>query len=228
MTDQQFVCPKCGQIDMVQRVSAVYFSGISSGNVQGNTVGGAVASGEQTAIMDGTSKMIAASRTSPSRCLTPPTRPVLHTSSPTASLFIAVVGAYVTYVGLQAHSRLTLGAGLLYVMLGVVLILVAALKARGQTALFNSKVAIWEQAMQRWYWMRYCSRDEITFDPTSGRYAPVEYVIDLLYRDLEPAPTQSISMQPNSAVPGQTDRPGAAGATARHWRRFPDGRWEPR
>ena len=80
MASQQLVCPKCGQIDMVQKVSAVYSACISSGNFQGNTVGGANTSGGQTTVMGATTNLKGTNQSHLSQRLSPPSRPTYGNS----------------------------------------------------------------------------------------------------------------------------------------------------
>ncbi len=75
-TQSQIICPKCNHLDMIQKVSAVYSTGIATGTYAGPSGGLATTIGSgKPAIVGGYTLLHGSSQTALSHKLAPPSKP---------------------------------------------------------------------------------------------------------------------------------------------------------
>jgi hypothetical protein len=163
------ICPECGKDDMIQKVSAIYSAGVTSGSYTGPT------SGQAT------------SQTGLSMQLAPPNKP----SAPSTTGGI-VIGIILLWIGL-AFGTCTLSGtmikdapGVLLFCLVVACIGVAILastnsKAKQHAEKVAAEMPHWEKAMQRWNSLYYCARDDGVFNPKEREFMPVSQMMSYLY-----------------------------------------------
>lgn len=164
-------CPKCGQIDRVQKVSIIYEGGISKS--------------EYKTIMPPPPKTNwaplpitreAVSQTELSRKLAPPPKPV-HTIN--WLLFVLFGGA--AFLLLCAATEEWGGSGFLAYAPAYVAVLVYGLIEYARKKNVEAKLPEWHALMYRWNQLYYCGRDGSVFIPGENRVVPVDQMISLLY-----------------------------------------------
>jgi hypothetical protein len=189
MTNQQLACPRCGQIDQIQKVSSVFSSGISTGTYSGSTA----------------TFVSGSSQTFLSKKLSPPKKPEASCSS-CAEIGITIIlflfGGFLilsTFLSISCNLRAIFSGevrvvpaiilGLLGVGIGGGLILTGIIvwgssqKAADRRAVEEAaQMTKWELAMSRWNQLYYCYRDDGVFDPDERVFIPVKQMMNYLYR----------------------------------------------
>lgn len=200
-------CPHCGEVDRVQKVSATYASGVSTGSVAGWTVDS-----------DADVGIVAASghsQTQLSRLLAPPTQPRSTSWAPILLmlwlLVVAIPGALVAIMGLgglllvasagievlvSATAEMREAAGPLLLVavlspLGVAVGVVAwviplwafSKEWRSHRQRVPAEKARWERAVYRWDQLYYCARDDGAFILCETSLVPINQLEHFLYRD---------------------------------------------
>lgn len=182
---QNYNCPQCGQIDRVEKVSALVGAGTAAGIYTGNTSGsGVIASISQTAL---------------SQKLSPPTKPTYQNPWGCASVFFTVVGIFFgiialivafSPVGYQATPPLSFW-DLIQITLVIVVpfsipIIIIALKAKTaqqRKITFDTDYPRWQHAIINWNELYYCARNDVVFRPGKPQdCVPVSQMAKLLYK----------------------------------------------
>ena len=69
------------------------------------------------------------------------------------------------------------GGFTLLITISLILTFIKMLKARSQ---LKEITPIWEQKMEKWERLYYCSKDQVVFDPKTGKNVPIDEVNNLL------------------------------------------------
>jgi hypothetical protein len=188
-------CPKCGQIDRVDKVSSIYSRGVSSGTYSGPTTGVNMPVGKgQASVIGGYSTLSGSSQTLLSQRLAPPEKP-----SARGSLGVIVgIGAFVFVIGgllgfldliyaINAPEEVEFhcccgGTALGAIVMGICLVIYAGITVNKRAARVASQIPHWKRAMVRWNRLYYCARDDGVFDPEDGIFVPTEQMMDYIYR----------------------------------------------
>lgn len=177
-------CPTCGQMDMVQKVSAIYSTGISSGSFAGPSTGAALMADGTATLVGGITSLKGTSQTALSRRLAPPEQPTYRPFSWFA-VCIALVSFLIAmpfaFLGIILQSGSDLFVALLFGSIGVGIIYAAYAGVNNRKASARAAMPIWNKAMERWYALYYCARDDIVFVPGEGRSGHAEGLRSLLY-----------------------------------------------
>jgi hypothetical protein len=183
-------CPKCGQIDMVLKVSALHSGGVSSTEYEvivpiqlGSTV---------TPV---SSKRVGVSQTELSKKLAPPSKPepkdyAVYNDTErvlkTLATLAVCLGLVLAIWGQCANLATLGGQGLLQLILGIALVgcggayiyFVTSRREKQAMAVLMSR---WKRAIARWNQLYYCSRDDGVFIPGQSHFVPVDQMTDFLY-----------------------------------------------
>ena len=187
MTAEQLNCPKCGQVDMVQKVSAIYSGGITTSSLSGSSVGGAVPIGKgQISVGGGYTTLKGGSQSLLSQRLTQPQMPSAEGMSGNAIgcgtiLFcsgIIILGVIFFVGGIMSWIILPL----VLIFAGSAILIVSYNAAKERIAKANSQMPQWEKAMAIWNALYFCARDDGVFDPNERVFIPIHQLMDYLYR----------------------------------------------
>jgi hypothetical protein len=189
MSDQ-LKCPKCGQIDMVQKVSALYGSGISVGEYGGPSIGVATPVGSgRPSLVTGSTRLSGVSQTALSAKLAPPAKPTYKTPGGwllTGFIVLLVVGIIGSSISVMvagtAEDRLE-AIIVEPVALGIVIVLLWWRNREGskRRRKFEQEMAMWKEAIGKWNQLYYCARDDGVFIPGQNRFVSVDQMTALLY-----------------------------------------------
>jgi hypothetical protein len=165
MSDQ-LKCPKCRQIDMVQKVSTLYDGGISKAQYQARE---AVI---QTAI---------------SKKLAPPSKPTPPSNDDwRLAFFVGAIGLFALFVITPAIVNPNERSQGLMVSLGIVgfavLLVILAVTTTGKAKRqFESDISKWYRAMKIWNELYYCARDDVVFIPGESHVIPAYQMTSFLW-----------------------------------------------
>jgi len=153
------VCPRCGKLDAVQKVSSLFAQGVTT--VEYSPPGAIV----------GTST--ASSMTLLAERLKPPKQPEGGKLTAGAFIFWSVVGGLIGALLFREEAGVTIGF--------VVGILFAGLLAARADEKRKRAYPAWQKAIQKWNSLYYCGRDDGIFIPNEERFVPVEQIQAFLY-----------------------------------------------
>jgi len=199
------VCPTCGKDDTIQKISAVYSAGRTSGMFSGPT-GGVSYTGGRWGGYGGFMTLSGHTSTDLSRILAPPQKPspprgdwritgcwalVLIFSFPILSYGgIGILGLLLSTEGSDTTSlaKVMALAAIIWALFLVIGIKRSrrwhsANKAQMQKAYVVAKGS-WDKAMEFWESAYYCFRDDIVFAPSTGRAVSSSDLNELLYPDI--------------------------------------------
>jgi hypothetical protein len=174
-------CPVCGKDGRIQKVSAIYAVGTSSGIFAGPSVGGALPIGSgDPSLLAGYSQLSGTQQTLLSRKLAPPPRPA---SGPSFGAVLFLTGLF-----LVAFSVLLIGMNDIFRVFGVFVLVLGAgvlvvwwIVARARSPGPKRDMVAFERRMARWNRLYYCARDDCVFDPESGLHCPADQMNGLVY-----------------------------------------------
>lgn len=175
------LCPRCNKNDMIQKISAIRREGISTGSFTGPS-GGISYAGGKFGTVAGVTTLSDTSITQLAALFQPPEKPVMGSpnskSIGTIVVIIIVLGIFITVC---SFSPLIFGnsqtAGFI---IGVVMfafgVILAIVHGKNETspetkASYDAEYEKWEHRMSIYERIYYCKRDDICFDPQSGRVA---------------------------------------------------------
>ncbi len=190
---QNYNCPQCGQVDRVEKVSALLRAGTSAGLYSGTASGSGLVAGM--------------SYTALSQKLSPPIEPIYQSPwggcsvTITAGLVIWNI-AFIVWVCLGLSQSPTVVEALSHgnldywrtfiIIIGVGLIgwviMAAIISTKNRTASergthFATEYPRWERAIARWNELYYCSRNDVVFIPGKpNTCVPINEMQKLLYR----------------------------------------------
>jgi hypothetical protein len=168
----QPVCPVCGHIDMVQKVSTVAGASTSNIDLSGSSTAIGVAGGP-LALMGGYSTFSGQQQTHLGERLAPPPPPSYKPVSRGGSLLgmsSALLFLFYGFISLNTSdpfSWLIVAAGCIFVLLSVIVPILLGTKRRAVAA---SRLPRWKQAMSTWHLLYYCHRDDLVFVPGTSHY----------------------------------------------------------
>jgi hypothetical protein len=178
-------CPRCGQIDQVRKVSAVYASGTSTTSIESSTEGVGVTLGGSVGVGHARTLSRGSRHNALSLKLAPPARPS-HSGNGNAEMTLGVVllgvGAIIAIVSASQQNEY---GGLLYapiLLVGAISLLAAILKRTKWNREIPQQLSIWQGRMDNWNRLYYCMRDDIVFYPGESRCASVDEMATLLWR----------------------------------------------
>jgi hypothetical protein len=196
-------CPQCGQVDKVQKVSALFTQGTSHTTYE--TPSGAVQINDTT--FYATRERTATSQTALSRKLGRPAYPGMarpdrdHYFSTGGNRLYVIIVLFIIglagFIGALNNTELSSRNGWpLFYCLGPILCIYfpflylqgnSRVKKYGKQAYeakmgeYNTAMAHYRTAEERWDSAYYCGRCDGVFIPGSGRFAPIESFRSLLY-----------------------------------------------
>nr|HET6901534.1 hypothetical protein [Ktedonobacteraceae bacterium] len=185
---QTYKCPQCGQIDRVEKVSALVGAGTAAGLYTGNTSGSGVIAGiSQTAL---------------SQKLSPPTKPTYQNPWGCVSSFITGMGIFIgtaSLIGIISVLQQGFSAGrridssdwvgimqflsviFIPLIISVLIIVVKAKTAQQRKITFAIEYPRWQHAMINWNELYYCARNDVVFRPGKPQdCVPVSQMAKLL------------------------------------------------
>ncbi len=158
-------CFKCNYSDQIQKVSAIYSAGISSGSYYGSSTPLGESKPSFTTVSGSSQSLL-------SRRLAPPNKP-----SPSFMLIVLDV----------VLAGFAIFCIILPCLFLLVLIYVLSYKPKVDQSKKEDKerlakeIPLWETAMERWNRLYYCMRDDVVFDPdTEASFRPEE-MMNYLY-----------------------------------------------
>jgi len=187
------VCPQCGHDDRIQKVQAAVGGGISEVRSSGS-FGGTTYSGSQWGAFGGSSATSGTATTLLAQRLLPPDEPQVKTQDMYVGvLYITLFfsGIYsLTICGITQGGDDALAAAcfglfsLLVFLIALRLLYRERRMIRRAKAQLPARMQAWEQAMNRWAGLYYCSRDDIVFDPETGESCHPADLHEFLYAGL--------------------------------------------
>jgi hypothetical protein len=202
MPTHELICPKCHQLDMVQKVSSVHDGGTSYGNFSGSSVGVGIAiASRNSVVVSGTQNLKGRSNTALSIRLSPPNKPTppdhsIHIVLGILLMAVSVIPALfgiISLLGLLAGSpdiilsTLLLDAILFALCIvplgGGIAIIYTVLRSENKTKLIlEEKINAWEKAVVKWNSLYYCARDDGVFLPGENIFIPTSELSTYLYQ----------------------------------------------
>lgn len=185
----QLNCPKCGQVDMVQKVSTIYFGGITTTSLSGPSVGGAVSIGEgQASVGGGLTTLKGGSQSLLSNRLAPPPQPSAegtHVTLICAAIAFLCIGSLLFIRGFvnsdeESFGIITGGLALFSIGIAICGISYNAVKEGKREA--KLRISQWEKAMTRWNELYFCARDDGVFDPNERKFISTSQMMDYISR----------------------------------------------
>ena len=183
-------CPRCRQLDMIQKLSAVYSQGITTGSYSGPTGGLAAPIGSgRPALVTGYTVVHGSAQSELSRKLAPPSKPPFRIppSPQVIPPFIVGTIASAALISIGLSSEL-IAIQVAVTAVGVALFLIVGIWSRRQLEK-HDRIAknryqtdilpLWESQMEIWNRLYYCSRDDCVFDPLSGESAIIDQMPSL-------------------------------------------------
>jgi len=177
-------CPECGKDDMIQKVSAIYSSGITSGSYSGPTSGVSVPIGSgKPSVIGGYTTLKGTSQTEISRKLAPPKHPTRPTNG---CLILSIIGLWMV-AGMFGMSIGKNSSVAPYFAIVVIFCIIGALIAYNNSEQKKRRPEIeaaekkWQIAMSKWNELYYCARNDCVFT-AEGELASADRVADILYR----------------------------------------------
>lgn len=191
MTNQQnYNCPQCGQVDRVEKVSALVGAGTSAGLYGGPALGSNV--------------LVGASQTAMSQKLSPPTKPSYQSPWGCVSSFVTGVGICLGTIfliilfvqlqrassaGIPIDSRFLTNLMIFLAMLitpfiiSFLIIILKATTAKQRKITFETEYPRWQHAIAKWNELYYCARNDVIFIPGKPQdCVPVSQMSKLLYK----------------------------------------------
>ena len=206
MPAQTNVCPVCGKNDTIYKVSGVVASGQASGTFSGPS-GGVVNVDGKWGTTGGYTTLSGSTISNLAALLRPPSAPGKWPFGFFGTVLTVLIWYFVvlplvggSIVGLFAAVVNLISGGLGWLgglgwptTLAVVLVCLLCLgvgiliirwyvrKFREARANYPLTRAAWESAIQRWERSYYCSRDDVVFDPDTGRSCQPQGLKQFLY-----------------------------------------------
>jgi hypothetical protein len=168
------ICPCCGQSDLTQKVSLIYFESLAGKSIRGL----------KESARPAVSARAISRRLAPPSVGSPSVWGSLSSVHPDlVAIVFAVAGLFLLYqIGIAFTAARLPGAVILFVALAIYLAIRRHLIGRYRTiraAQDQTHQAI-QEAIQRWSRLYYCARDDAVFDPSSGSCIPPEQMMDYL------------------------------------------------
>ncbi len=189
MTGHHLACPRCGQVDRVEKLSVVVQAGSSTTGVAGRTTSTGFMAGERGGgmiDMSGQTTLSGGSRTVLSQRLAPPPRPTYdrtpYAKSVAWSAVAIVIGLWF-FVDNGLH-----GAGYGFVAIGLIICALAVRSAvrawradKARRALLGEALPQWARQVDLWNRTFYCQRDDVVFLPDTGEAGSADDLQAFLY-----------------------------------------------
>ena len=168
-------CPQCGQADKIQKVSAVYTSGVSS--VGYKTFLPPPPKSDLPPVLVSRE---GASFTALAKRLAPPPKPTWSDAGANTCLgvlsVIAILGVSLALFSIE-------GAGMILGPLaGIVGFILYAKWVAAQTPRHKELTSNWEEALAKWNALYYCARDDVVFNPSEGVPMPLAHMAEYIHR----------------------------------------------
>lgn len=199
----QLVCPQCGQIDQVQKVTAVVSNGSSTGLIAGRGAGNASNTRGMEAVATGNAVLAGATQTILGQRLLPPVEPKYEDDSTitvdirameVVFVFGAVVLAIYVIASVLADKRWAQDGQVPGVVLASIVLVAGGMyflatarqrssNKRIRKAAFKSEHSRWEKAMLGWHQLYYCHRDDGVFRPGDTTLTPTDRMREYLQMD---------------------------------------------
>lgn len=163
-------CPLCNKDDRIQKVSAIYSSGVSRSEYGGPSstlvfsgdnvgVAGTITSGSVT-----TASQLALKLAPPRKPEYPGTDPVLI-----IGIFMLILAICITFMlgipGVFKEGWVILVGSYLF---GFLFVWLGNKNSKANKASYTEKLTTWEKQNQLWNKVYYCFRDDVVFDPETG------------------------------------------------------------
>lgn len=176
----KLACPRCGKDDRVQKVSSIYYAGVTETNykIPVNYMGTTTETVNSTAV----SHTSLASRIAPPKILIINEILILLVILLVAIAILGTVGIVIGFlVGNDGIKELFMAVGScvgtsIGVFIGSIVFVIAIVKIN------DSKKPQWEKRMSVWNSLYYCSRDDIVFKPETNLSVPSDRINDIVYR----------------------------------------------
>jgi hypothetical protein len=187
------ICPKCHKDDMIQKVSSICAAGTASGSFSGPISGMAspIGSGNPSLVGGYTSGSVYTT-TALANTLMPPQVPKQR--NPSGLYSILGVWGFLGFIILLFLAFNVYGTykplGILYFLGGCFWLTIGILASRKvgpekikSLSEFQKQTESWHKANTRWDASYYCYRDDIVFDPQTGKECKIQNFNNFLYTD---------------------------------------------
>lgn len=164
------ICPVCHKDDMLRKVTSIASSGTASSVAQGQSLGFA---GDDVALLS--TRTSGRSQTQLSAQLSPPSKPEYITTGRLFWLVPLMLGPMFLFFIISIDNLEAGGGNLLcyapsIIITGIGLVWYRIFR-REKKQFEDEEIPLWEQSISKWKKLYYCGRDDIVFDPSTGRYA---------------------------------------------------------
>lgn len=174
-------CPKCHTNDQSQKVSAIVMAGTSSYQASGPAIGTAFVGGKM-GLATGFTSVSGTNQTALAAQLMPPVKPKKpkpYQADPVGAL-LAVVIACIGFLLMTASRGVDIGV-IIAVAVAVEILLVWSSYGKVNALYTKQVLPPWQKVLARWNRLYYCYRDDIVYDPETGRAVPPSQINTLLY-----------------------------------------------
>jgi hypothetical protein len=187
MTDENIsLCPHCGQLDAVRKVSSIVKGGVSTTDYS-MPVAGRI--GDNT--FYGVQNRTATSVTELAKKLYPPEKPTLSGCAAINPLILLIVGVIIGAIVFcvvlpdqawsSGNSGLFPGFLIEGIVAGILIALWYRFYSKGLKEL-EPKVTNWNQAISKWNQLFYCARCDGVYILGQNEFIPIEQMTSFLYK----------------------------------------------
>lgn len=176
-------CPQCGENDRIQKVSSIVSDGTTSGTFSGPT-GGLALMDDDVGVVGGYSTLSGSSQSNLAQLLTPPPKPITRGGIGSEWIVWIFVEAVLLYLVFSIVSNLGDNNELVWSSLFIILLFALSIgipvyayrrdkksKIQGDKKYFQD-MKKWKNIINPWNRYYYCFRDDIIFDPETGKSCP--------------------------------------------------------
>jgi hypothetical protein len=186
----QLACPKCGLLDQVRKVSAICTSDTTLNTSDSSTIGVGLTRGGNVAIGGASTTTRGLQRTHLSLKLAPP--PEMHPfigSSRDGALALFAFGLVAALVeAYMIVSRSAMGGLVVLPAVAAILLFAASYWLNGRSRRkdvelreeYDKRQIAWRRRVEVWSRVYDCFRDDIVFDPESGKWSDPDNLAALL------------------------------------------------
>jgi hypothetical protein len=187
--DQNILCPLCGESDMVEKVSTIYLTGI--GLNRGANQANFISNGDNTSAPGaGLEGLSSSDLRGLSRRLKPPATgkgspfPTLHPDLVVLT-FSLVLPVFIFGIFTSQQNMRLPAAVVLAGFYGLYFWKRKAMVARFESQINASRAAKQraERSIGRWMKLYYCIRDDVVFQPGTGKFVPADQMPGYLTRE---------------------------------------------
>lgn len=178
-----YACPRCKEVDIARKVSAVVNDATTLGTIGGSVVTGGYNFGRHggPTVSAGMLSATTASQTAIGRALSPPNRPRLRSAWTAGRVIGLIFLIIVILAGLASGGAGGILLALVFLGLAIWVIADASQKGRIYQQMYEREVAAWDAAMQKWDRLYCCLRCEGIYYPGQPELYRIVEMMPVIY-----------------------------------------------